>query len=116
MTKPSDVTEPSPEIKQPSADRGASAFVWGIWALMLLAALAFGWTYSSPLPWWEEWYLIAPAVTGEQPVTAAWVWVGEGEHRIPLPKLVWLALVGLSGYDFRAGTYFNIFALGLLAF
>jgi hypothetical protein len=99
----------------PSSDWGAPLFVGGIWALLLLAALAFGWKYGSPLPWWEEWYLIVPVMTGEQPVTASWLWLGEGEHRIPLPKLVWLALLRLGGYDFRAGLYFNVFALGLLA-
>jgi hypothetical protein len=83
---------------------------------MLLAALAFGWKYGSALPWGEDWVLIVPVMTGEQPVTASWLWLGEGEHRIPLPKLVWVALLRLGDYDFRAGMCFNVFTLGLLAF
>jgi hypothetical protein len=37
-------------------------------------------------------------------------------HRMPLQKLAFLALFKLSGQDFRAAAFFNVIALGLVAF
>ncbi|GAB2564031.1 hypothetical protein GCM10027085_65020 [Spirosoma aerophilum] len=55
------------------------------------------------------------ALVIKQPVDAGWLWSQHNEHRIPLPKLVLIALYSLSGWDFRAGMYFNIVLLAALA-
>ncbi len=95
---------------------GASVFVWGVCALMLLAVLTFIGHYGgSNLPFADDWFMI-PVVTREQPITANWIWSQQGEHRIPLPRLIYLALYSLTGSDFRAGKVFNGLALGGLVF
>jgi hypothetical protein len=108
-------SERLPESKRLSPpDRWPAVFVWGIWLLMLSAALAFGQQYAPRLPWCEEWYFIVPSLTGERPVDLRWLWQAEGTHRIPLPKLLWLSLIKLGG-DFIAGMYFNVLILSFLA-
>jgi hypothetical protein len=101
----------------PRTDRSdiwAPRIVWGVWAVLVLAALSFVRRYGSDVPFFDEWDIV-PFLTGEK-VTAAWLWAQHNEHRIPIPKLVLLALYGLSGDDFRAGMVFNVLALGALAF
>jgi hypothetical protein len=56
------------------------------------------------------------ARTGDQPVTPAWLWEQVAEYRIPLPKLLLLALANLTGNDFRADMAFGVLALSALAF
>jgi len=73
-------------------------------------ALTSGFKY----PWADDWAMV-PAITGEQPLTAQWLWAQHNEHRIPLPKLA-LVLVGrTAGADCRAGMVFNVGVLAALA-
>ena len=117
MTTLADAKQPSRQTAPPSASApGAPAFVWGAWALLLLAALAFVGRCGSDVPVQDEWDGIVPQLTGHAPVTAGWLWAQHFEYRIPLPKLLMLALFALGGGDFRAGMFFNVLALGGLAF
>lgn len=88
-------------------------FVWAVWGLMLLAGLAFVRTYGRNCPFWDEWAWV-PAQTGEVPFLP-WLWEQHNEHRLPLPKLLFVALCRLTGWDYRAGMYVNVVALGGLA-
>ncbi len=81
---------------------------------MLVAALAFVWKYGSNVPSWDGWDMV-PTLTGQQPVTANWLWSQHNEHRVPVPRLILLVLNRIAGIDFRAGMFFNVFALGVLA-
>jgi hypothetical protein len=98
-----------------SPDRGAVFFVWSIWLLALLSALVFVAQYGFNIPKGDDFEMIAP-LTGDRPITGAWLWSQHNEHRIPLPRLILLALGKVSGCDFRAGMYFNVLGLGALAF
>ena len=89
-------------------------FVWGVWVVMLLAALCLVETYGSSVPFFDEWHIV-PFLIGEA-VKPEWLWEQHNEHRIPLPKLLLLALYSASGGDFRAGMVFNVLALAGLAF
>ncbi len=89
-------------------------FVWATCAAMLIASLAFVARYGSNVPSWDDWDMV-PALTGEQPITAGWLWSQHNEHRVPLPRLLLLGLNGLTGVDFRAGMFFEVCALGALA-
>ncbi len=93
---------------------GASLFVWGVWILMMLAALLFVVRYGANLPMWDEWAII-PAVTGGKPITAQFLWEQHNEHRIPLPKIILVLLSRLTRCDYRAGMYLNVFVLGAVA-
>ncbi len=93
----------------------AALFVWGIWTVMLVAALSFIWNYGSNVPSWDDWDMV-PMMTGYQPVTASWLWSQHNEHRVPVPRIISLALYRLIAPDFRVGMYFNVLIMGALAF
>jgi hypothetical protein len=101
----------------PDSDRGAIVFVWGVWALLLLAALAYVRLYASKYPiYGDEWNYV-PYMTGNEPVTVSSLWALHGEHRLPLPKLIWLEVLKLTHYeDFRVGLYLNVVVQAGLAF
>jgi hypothetical protein len=93
----------------------AALFVWGVWLLMLLAALGFVCRYGSNVPYLDDWDIV-PTMTGHQPVTAIWLWSQHNEHRVPVPRIIDLALFWCVARDFRAGMYFNVLMMGALAF
>src|SRR5690606_20336213 len=61
-----------------------------------------------------DWLLVRP-LTGHEPDLLEWLWAQNNEHRVPVPRLLLLALLTLSGGDFRAGMVFNILAIGAVA-
>ncbi|CAN5779509.1 hypothetical protein BH23PLA1_BH23PLA1_40620 [soil metagenome] len=110
---------PAPKMppETPTADPpepGASWFVWGLWGAMLAANLVFVLRFGPLVPLVDD-HAIIPALTGDQPITPAWLWSQHNEHRIPLPRLVLLAAYAVSGNDFRAGMVVSVFALGMMA-
>src|SRR5262249_20409083 len=100
--------------RHPGLDPGAPIFVWGIWALMVSAALTYIAWYGSDVPYWDEWILV-PALTGRQPLTLEFLWAQHNEHRIPLPKLLLVTFARLSHHNFRTGMVANVIILGLTA-
>ncbi len=100
-------------------DWSAAVFVGAVWTLTLLAAVLLILNYGSRLPSGDDWQVI-PVLTGQEPVTVSWLWSqvgredGPGEHRWPLAKVCFVLLARLSGYDFRAGMFFQAGALALL--
>lgn len=99
----------------PTSNRGAVIFVFGIWLASLLSAVYFVAKYGHSVPWNDDFATIQ-YLTGDQPLTVSWLWSQHNEHRIPLPRLILVALATISGCDFRAGMYFNVLCLGGLAF
>ncbi len=93
---------------------GAPTFVWGIWALMLVAGLAFVAKYAHNIPFMDDWWGFVPYAVGEKPITLGVLWEQELEHRYPLTKAIALNLVKLTG-DFRAPTAFRTLALAALS-
>jgi len=95
-------------------DRGAFGFVLLVWGLMLIAGLGLVTAYGRNVPTWDDWDMV-PAATGNQPITAEWLWSQHNEHRDPLPRLVLLGLLRGSPLDFRTGMYFNVLTTGVIA-
>jgi hypothetical protein len=95
-------------------DRAPARFVWGVWALTVLAAGALVVRFGADVPINDDWYIV-PALTGAQPVSLAWLWAQHNYHRILLPKLVLVGLLRLTGSDFRAGMFVNLAALAALS-
>jgi hypothetical protein len=83
---------------------------------MLFAALAFVWRYGYRVPHADDFLATVPVLLGEQPVTASWFWSFQGDDRIPLPKLILLAMYKLTGWNFHAATFLNPLVLAGLAF
>lgn len=94
--------------------RAATLIVWGLWLVMLLGALSLVASYGSNVPSWDDWDMV-PALTRVQPVTAEWLWSQHNEHRVPLPRLIFLGLNRLTTVDFRVTMYADVLAVGLLA-
>jgi hypothetical protein len=99
-----------------TAARSRAGFViaWGVWAAMLGAALLFIAHYASNVPSWDDWDMI-PTLTRHQPVTWDWLWSQHNEHRVPVPRLVFLGLNRLFGVDMRVTMYFDVLAMAALA-
>src|SRR4051794_31707951 len=92
---------------------GPLLLVWGVWAVMLTFAFEQIARVGRNVPLSEDW-LMVPALTGHQPHFWAWVWSQNNEHRLPVPRLVYLGLLELTG-DFRVGMVVNAIVLGVLA-
>ena len=98
----------------PSAsDRRARIFVWTCWGLALASSAALVLLAGRNVPIQEDWHVIA-AATGHQEGFWAWVWEPNNEHRVPIAKLLYVALFQLWP-DFRVGMVFNVAALAGIA-
>ena len=83
-----------------SAERAAPIFVWVLLGFLFVLHLNFAVRHSFPVPYWDESGYI-PYVVGAQPVTFGWLWSQANEHRIPVPRLLYLAVARISGLDAR---------------
>jgi hypothetical protein len=105
---------------EPARARGSASdwdsllFVWAAWSTTLFGALRVVYR-GRKYPFADDWMLVR-VWAGEQPVTLSWLWAQHGNHRIPLVKLVFLALYNrFTSYDLRIGVLFNVVALATLA-
>jgi hypothetical protein len=95
------------------AERPVAAFVWLVWAATIASILLFIAHDGRNIPFEEDWLMVAP-MTGHEPDLLPWLWSQNSEHRLPLPRLVNLALLRATG-DFRSTMVFNALALGAVA-
>src|SRR5262245_58601504 len=84
----------------------------GVWAILTLAALAFVAAIGTNAPYADEWEFV-PALLGEEP-QLPWLWAQHNEHRLPLPRAVYLGLFKLT-HDFRAGMVLQVAMLSALS-
>jgi hypothetical protein len=103
-----------PKSRSPWRRLAAPLFVWSVWTVMSAVALVYVAAFGSNVPSWDGWDMV-PTLTGDQPITAEWLWSQHNEHRIPVPRLLFLGLNRLFGPDFRVGMYFNVLATAALA-
>ncbi len=89
--------------------RAAAILVWLVWAAALGGILLAIARDGRNVPFEEDWLMVG-AMTGHQPDLPGWLWSQNSEHRLPLPRLVNLALLRTTG-DFRATMAFDAFAL-----
>lgn len=94
--------------------RGPAIFVFGLWTVMLAGVLTAIALWGRDLPMSEDWIMVAP-LTGNEPNMLPWLWAQNNEHRMPLPRLVYLIVLKVSGGDFRSGMVFNALALGAVS-
>jgi hypothetical protein len=91
--------EVGPAVRRAPLERW---FVWGTWLALLAFVLVCIARYGRNIPLAEDWTLV-PAYTGHEPHLFHWLWSQNNEHRVPLPRLLLLGLLHLTGGDFRAG-------------
>jgi hypothetical protein len=87
---------------------------WSVWLAMLAAAMLLVARYGSNVPSWDDWDMV-PTLTRAQPVTLDWLWSQHNEHRVPLPRLLFLAFNRLLTVDFRVTMYVDVLAMAALA-
>ena len=102
--------EGSPLPEEP----GGRAFAWGVWGMMTLAAFGFVGRYGTEVPAWDD-SNVVPAMVGARPVTPGWLWEQANEHRIPLPKLVFVTVGRAVGGDIRVGMFLSVASMSVLA-
>ncbi len=98
----------------PVLDGRPRAFVWAAWAAMSLVALICLAAYARNVPLSEDWTLVPP-LTGHESNLAEWLWSQNNEHRVPLPRLILLGALKLTGGDFRAGMVISVLSLSALS-
>lgn len=91
----------------------STALVWLVWAATLVSILASIARFGRNIPFEEDWLMVAP-MTGHEADIPHWLWSQNSEHRLPLPRLVNLALLRSSG-DFRSTMVFDTLALAAIA-
>lgn len=90
---------------------------WLVWSILLglllinlITIAVIG--YNIPLA--EDWTMVA-AFTGHEPHFWQWLWSQNNEHRVVVPKLIFLGLLKISGGDFRIGMVYNVLVLAGMA-
>jgi len=89
------------------------AVVYGVWLAMSLVAISYVTRYGSDVPSWDDWDMV-PTMTGNQPVTAEWLWSQHNEHRVPLARIVSLGVYRWRA-DFRLCMFLNVALMAGLA-
>lgn len=121
MTRPSTALRETADpgvSKSPGKLKGSDwdsiLFVWAVWAALFLLTLRVA-AGGRKYPYTDDWRLV-PFLVGEQSVTLSWLWEPTGDHRIPLVKVVFVALYNrFTTYDFRVGVVFNVLCLAAIA-
>ncbi len=94
-------------------DRWASAFVWGVLAVMTAVVLFHIAWDGRNVPLAEDWNMVPP-IAGEEPSFWSWVWAQNNEHRLPIARLLYLGVLAVAR-DFRAGMVLNTLIMAALA-
>lgn len=98
-----------------ASDRNQRWFVGATWAVLTAGLFVYIFRYGSPVPWMDDWELV-PVLTHSRPASLRWFWLLHNEHRLPLAKIVFLALNGLTGGDYRAGMVASAAVMSGVAF
>lgn len=94
--------------------RASTRVAWGAWAALLVTGLAWIGVYGDEVPFWDDWEFV-PQITESRALTLGWLWSPHVEHRIALPRLLYLGAVRLAGGDLRAPLIANVLLMAAAA-
>ncbi len=94
--------------------RREAVAAWTVWLVMFAAGLWFVSAHALTMPYGDEWEWLS-VVVGQQPVNLSWLWSMHNEHRLVLPRLIYIGVGRLTGFDFRAVPLLDYVMLGGLA-
>ena len=97
----------------PPAARRLRRLLIAVGIAMALSQVAYVAIFTFNQPWADEWEFI-PVLCGKGS-TRDFLWAQHNEHRMPLPREIWLALFQLTG-DFRTGSYLQVAIYTAIAF
>ncbi len=115
---PSSVNRALPEAAPATAPaapprRGEAVVVWAVWLVMTASVLVCIGVYGRNVPLAEDW-LMVPSLTGHEPSLLASLWEQNNEHRLPLPRALYLTLLKLTHGDFRSGMVANVLLMAAM--
>ncbi len=103
----------SPEYRPPvPPTRRTGRILLGLWAFLTLSQLAYVLAYGHNQPWADEWEFV-PVLTGNEP-PVPFLMQPHNEHRLPLPRLIYLGLWA-NTHDFRLGMVLQVIFLAAMA-
>lgn len=103
------------ELGESAAESRRTGWLIGIvWLLMTLFSLVCVAQYALTAPFADELRWV-PVISGEQPVTAAWLFQLENQHCIPAFKLFYLAAGWATDFDFRLMAILNVVLMAATA-
>lgn len=96
----------------PSSTSRIGPLVLVTWAALSVAAFCYVLMLGANVPSADEWDFVS-ALTGHEDALP-WLWAQHNEHRLPLPRAVYLALFWTT-HDFRAGMVLQVAMLSALS-
>ena len=84
----------------------ASAIVYGVWLFGTLSVVFVTLRYGRHFPYSDDWAVLSLLTGNAEDVLAA-LWQQHNEHRILIPKLIWMVLFKLSEGDYRCLSLLN---------
>ncbi|MBY0512310.1 MAG: hypothetical protein K2P78_00175, partial [Gemmataceae bacterium] len=90
----------------------ASPLVWAVWGILTVCGLAFVAAYGRNCPFMDEWEFVD--ALGPDTDLLRWAFAPHGEHRYPVPRLVYAGLFRLTG-DLRTAMVANVLSLSAAA-
>src|SRR5689334_16018091 len=81
---------------------------WGVLAAASIAALYFALRHAPVAPFWPDEWMQTPVAAGRRPFSLGWLLAFHNEHRIPLPKLLWVGVMRMTNFDARWGAALNV--------
>lgn len=102
---------PIPNGWSRASARFSTGVVWSVWAVMVLCALTLATRFADSMPFSDELALTFEMFQPER-LEPSHLWAQHNEHRLPLPKLVYLGSVLGTG-DARAAIVLSISLLAL---
>jgi len=97
-------------------DHATKIVALGFWASLLATACYIA-AFASAFPHDDDWEVLPFTLGIPQyfPVTWEWLWSPHNEHRILLPRLLWIGLVRVFGPDPRVLIWLDVALLALTA-
>ncbi len=83
-----------------------ASVAWILWFVLCAASVGFVLRFGFPLPYADEMELV-PYAFGESAVTLKWLWSPHNEHRLLLPRLLYLGLLRLTSGELRYAALYN---------
>lgn len=89
-------------------------FVWSVWALLTVATVGYVALWGANVPYWDEWNVLVPLLTGEHSLNAGWLMESYSGHRWPFPLLLMQGILRVSNGDFTWLMYASALVLSLI--